>query len=157
VNRGVSAFQQELGWVRSIVCTPTYVLMVDTMQVRLVVERKNERDTSIIGCDMEVGCRETRDITCYRRRFQAEPRALVSKCVEIHNSNHSPKIAHLFILNSLLLTLLFASRAPHPRVRSDHPFVSFRISVKLELLLLVGCRWWTRMSRRKKDEAMLQT
>mgnify|MGYP000157859753 CR=1 FL=1 len=44
----------------------------DTMQVRLVVERKNERDTSIIGCDMDVGCRETRDITCYRRRFHAE-------------------------------------------------------------------------------------
>jgi hypothetical protein len=44
----------------------------DTMQVRLVVERKNERDTSIIGCDMDFGCRETRDITCYRRRFHAE-------------------------------------------------------------------------------------
>jgi hypothetical protein len=44
----------------------------DTMRVRLVVERKNERNTTIIGRDMGVGSVETRVNSCYRSRFHVE-------------------------------------------------------------------------------------
>jgi hypothetical protein len=44
----------------------------DTMQVRLVVENKNERITTIIGRDMGVGSVETRVNSCYRLWFHVE-------------------------------------------------------------------------------------
>jgi hypothetical protein len=44
----------------------------DTMRVRLVVERFNQRDMPVIGCDMDVGSAETRVNLCYRLWFHME-------------------------------------------------------------------------------------
>jgi hypothetical protein len=56
---------------RMYACVRTYGYE-DTMRVRLVVEKKNERNTTIIGCDMGVGSIETRVNSCYRSRFHVE-------------------------------------------------------------------------------------
>jgi hypothetical protein len=52
-------------------CVRTYGYE-DTMQVRLVVENKNERDTTVIGRNMGVGSVETRVNSCYRSWFLVE-------------------------------------------------------------------------------------
>jgi hypothetical protein len=41
----------------------------DTMRVKLVVENKNERDTTVIGRNMGIGSIETRVNSCYRSWF----------------------------------------------------------------------------------------
>jgi hypothetical protein len=56
---------------RMYACVRTYGYE-DTMQVRLVVECKNERNTTIIGRDMGVGSVETRVDSCYRSWFHVE-------------------------------------------------------------------------------------
>jgi hypothetical protein len=52
-------------------CVRTYGYE-DTMQVRLVVENKNKRDTTVIGRDMGVGSVETRVNSCYGSWFHVE-------------------------------------------------------------------------------------
>jgi hypothetical protein len=107
VNRGVSAFQQEsrVGTKhRMYACVRTYGYE-DTMQVRLVVERNNERDPTVIGRDMGVEIVETRVNSCYRSWFHVErARELVTGFGFTAPTTHL-NLLIFFILNSLLYPL----------------------------------------------------